>query len=55
MFPFTIDINCANHPEKSAFGACAYCGKLFCYNCLVEVNGKMYCKTDVGKVLKEKK
>ena len=30
-----------------------YCGKFFCAECLVEVNGRMYCKGDVEKVINE--
>jgi len=48
-------MKCYNHPEVDAAGACVYCGKLFCKECLVEVNGKMYCKTDIGNVLREAK
>lgn len=48
-------MKCYNHPEKDAEAACVYCGKLFCSDCLVEVDGKMYCKNDIGKVLKEAK
>ena len=46
-------MNCLNHQEKEASGACVYCGKLFCSDCLVEIEGKNYCKSDVGNVLKE--
>jgi hypothetical protein len=48
-------VNCYNHPDREAQGACVYCGKLFCSDCLVETNGKMYCKADIGNVLKEAK
>lgn len=48
-------MKCANHPEVDAVGACVYCGKLFCKDCLVEVNGKMYCKADIGNVVNEAK
>lgn len=48
-------MKCYNHPERDAQGACVYCGKLFCNECLVEANGKMYCKADIGTVLKEAK
>ncbi|MCP5501374.1 MAG: hypothetical protein H7A25_15845 [Leptospiraceae bacterium] len=46
-------MKCSNHTEKDADGACVYCGKLFCSDCLVEVEGKNYCKQDIGKVFKE--
>ena len=48
-------MKCTNHPEKDAAGACVYCGKLFCQDCLVEANGKNYCKQDVAKVISESK
>ncbi len=48
-------MNCTNHPEVEAQGMCAYCGKPFCKECLVEVKGRMYCKEDLGNVLDEAK
>lgn len=48
-------MNCTNHPEVEAQGMCAYCGKPFCSECLVEVKGRMYCKADLGNVLDEAK
>ena len=48
-------MKCFNHPEHDAFGACVYCGRLYCKDCLIEVDGKMYCKTDIGNVVKEAK
>ena len=48
-------MKCANHPEVEAQGMCAYCGKPFCKDCLVEVKGRMYCKEDLGNVLDEAK
>ena len=48
-------MNCTNHPEVEAQGMCAYCGKPFCKDCLVEVKGRMYCKNDLGNVLDEAK
>jgi len=46
---------CSKHAEKEATGTCVYCGKFFCEDCLVEVKGKMYCKSDLGNVLDEAK
>ena len=46
-------MKCTNHPEIEAQGMCAYCGKPFCKDCLVEVKGRMYCKDDLGNVLDE--
>ena len=48
-------MKCTNHPEREADGMCAYCGKPFCKDCLVEVKGRMYCKEDLGNVLDEAK
>ena len=48
-------MKCTNHPEVEAQGMCAYCGKPFCSDCLVEVKGRMYCKDDLGNVLDEAK
>lgn len=48
-------MNCTKHPEVEAAGICAYCGKPFCKDCLVEVKGRMYCKEDLGNVLDEAK
>lgn len=48
-------MKCVNHPEIEAGGTCVYCGKFFCKDCLVEVNGRMYCKADIGNVLREAK
>lgn len=44
-------MNCTNHPEKEATGTCVYCGKFFCSDCLVDVNGKNYCREHVGKAV----
>ena len=48
-------MKCTNHPEREAEGMCAYCGKPFCKECLVEVKGRMYCKQDLGNVMDEAK
>ena len=48
-------MKCTKHPELEADGMCAYCGKPFCKDCLVEVKGRMYCKDDLGNVLDEAK
>ncbi len=48
-------MKCTKHPEIEADGICAYCGKPFCKDCLVEVKGRMYCKDDLGNVLDEAK
>ena len=48
-------MKCTNHPEREADGMCAYCGKPFCSECLIEVKGRMYCKNDLGNVIDEAK
>ncbi len=48
-------MKCSNHPEVEAQGMCVYCGKPFCKGCLVEVKGKMYCKSDIGNVIEDAK
>ena len=48
-------MKCTNHPEREADATCAYCGKPFCNECLVEVKGRMYCKEDLGNVIDEAK
>lgn len=47
-------MKCAIH-ENEATGVCVYCGKFYCADCLVEVNGKLYCKSDIGNVVNEAK
>jgi len=34
---------CKNHPEVPAVDRCAGCAETFCFNCLVEVQGRKYC------------
>lgn len=53
--PYThqTQMECSLHAGRQAQAACVYCGKLFCEECLVEVNGRMYCKGDVEKVMNE--
>lgn len=34
---------CANHPEVAEAAACGKCGKRFCMNCLVSLEGAMLC------------
>ncbi|MCL2702710.1 MAG: NINE protein [Defluviitaleaceae bacterium] len=38
---------CHIHSQGMAKGACVHCGKLFCADCLVEVDGKFFCKEHV--------
>ncbi len=45
-------MTCSKHPGVEATGACTYCGKLFCSECLVEIDGRLVCRDDVNKVFK---
>ncbi len=47
-------MNCYNHSEKEAAGACIGCGKLFCAECLIEIHGKNYCHKCVQNLVDEK-
>ena len=46
-------MKCTIHPEREASGICVRCGKLYCSECLVEINGRMYCRDDLNKLLEE--
>jgi len=46
-------MNCTIHPQREAAGFCVYCGKLFCADCLVEIDGKNYCKEHVKLLIKD--
>ena len=46
---------CTNHPDVEAAATCTYCGKPFCAECLVEVDGRMVCKSDVTRMFQEAK
>lgn len=46
-------MQCTKHPDKEATGTCTYCGKFFCEDCLVDVNGRNYCRDHVGKAIEE--
>lgn len=48
-------MQCSNHPGNPAAGMCTYSGKPYCGDCLVEVEGKMYAKENLGKVMAEAK
>ncbi len=36
-------MECKNHPGVAAMDRCAGCAEAFCYNCLVDVQGRKYC------------
>lgn len=37
-------MQCTNHNQREAAGFCIHCGKAFCSDCLVEIQGRQYCK-----------
>lgn len=46
-------MNCTIHLEKEASGACVHCGKFFCSDCLVDINGKNYCREHVSNAVSD--
>lgn len=48
-------MQCSKHPEHEAAGICAYSGKPYCAEELVEVSGKMYGKDNLSLVFSEAK
>lgn len=48
-------MNCSKHLDVQASGACTHCGKLFCAECLIDIDGKMVCKDHVHDVFQEMK
>ncbi len=46
-------MNCTKHEEREATGTCVFCGKFFCDECLVEINGKNYCKEHASNAVTE--
>lgn len=46
-------MNCQKHPENEAVGTCAYCGRFFCSDCLVDVNGRNYCREHVNMAFQD--
>lgn len=48
-------MKCTKHLEIDATGMCAYSGKPYCQDCLVEIRGKMYAKDNLSFVIDETK
>lgn len=44
-------MKCTTHSDLEASGVCAYSGKPYCSECLVEVDGKMYAKENLSHVM----
>jgi len=48
-------MKCSKFPDRDAAGVCAYSGKPYCAEELVEVQGKIYAKDNLGFVMTELK
>jgi hypothetical protein len=49
-----VDVmDCVNHPGTPAQGTCVYCGKFYCADCLVEVDGRLVCRNDVTRMFQD--
>lgn len=46
-------MQCTNHGQAEACGICIYCGKFFCNECLVEIEGRFYCKEHVMQLVSD--
>jgi TM2 domain len=46
-------MKCSKYPDRDAAGVCSYSGKPYCSDELVEVQGKMYAKDNLGFVMAE--
>lgn len=46
-------MNCNVHTAEVACGACSYCGKFFCGDCLIEIDSRSYCRNDVEHAFAE--
>lgn len=40
----TFKIVCANHPEVEAVEKCVDCGKFFCRECIIKIDGRYHCR-----------
>ena len=48
-------MQCSKHTDHQADGMCAYSGRPFCAAELVDVDGRLYAKDNVGKVIAKAK
>lgn len=46
-------MNCSNHFENKATNTCNVCGRWFCQDCVLEVDGRIYCKSCLKSKLLE--
>ena len=45
-------MKCSLHETREAGGMCVTCGKAFCEECLVTLEGRFYCKKHVADIFK---
>jgi len=45
-------MKCSIHPDREAAGVCVECSQLFCSECLIEVNGRNYCRKHINTLIK---
>lgn len=43
-------MKCTNHPEREAAGVCVSCGKPFCRDCLIEMDGRYFCALHLREI-----
>lgn len=48
-------MNCTKHPDREASGICIHCGKFFCSDCLIVLDGKNYCRNCLSELFTEMK
>ncbi len=48
-------MNCKNHPDRPAVGACVTCGHMVCEECKVEIDDKIHCKSCVSERFSKKR
>lgn len=47
-------MECKNHKDKKSTNTCNICGQWFCEECVIEINGRLYCKSCLkNKISKE--
>ncbi len=40
-------MNCHIHRAEVACGTCAHCGKFYCGDCLIDIDGRYFCRDDI--------
>jgi hypothetical protein len=48
-------MKCYVHPETEAVGVCSECNRWICAACTVTVEGRTYCKRDLGRAYSRSK